>query len=116
MIFCSCRHEGCECDNGFTGEHCEIRSAANDEVISNSNNYRSGGKSGPSGVAVFFIVSGALVATVILALAYRRLSNQKEEIDFDDDGVFDDTTGPPVLDMGPEKDLEGNELENVEII
>ena len=112
----SCRHVGCECGDKFTGEHCEIRSAGSDEAVSNANNSSSGGKSGPSGVAIVFIVLGALAATVILALVHRRLSNQKEEIDFDEDGFFDDTSSPPVLDMGPEKDMEGNELENVEII
>lgn len=70
-----------------------------------------------SGVAVFFIAFAAIVATTTLVLFYRRLRNQKEEIDFDDDvGGFQETPGPPVLDMGPEQDMEGNELENVEII
>jgi hypothetical protein len=70
-----------------------------------------------SGIAIFFITFAAVVATATLALFYRRLRNQKEEIDFDDDdGMFEGSEGPPVLDMGPEKDTEGNELENVEII
>lgn len=68
-----------------------------------------------SGVAIFFIVSAAIMATVILALFYRRFSNEKEEIYFDDID-FKDSLGPPNLDMGPEQDLDGNELENVEII
>jgi len=68
-----------------------------------------------SGVAIFFIVFAALAATVLLALVHRRLRNEKEEIDFDDCD-FKDSLGPPHLDMGPEKDLDGNELENVEII
>lgn len=99
--------------------HCEIKataSAGNDQIFRNPDSEGSGGRN-MSNVAIVFIALGAVTASTILVLFYRRLHNQKEEIDFDDDdGIFSDTSGPPVLDMGPEKDMEGNELENVEII
>lgn len=70
-----------------------------------------------SGIAIFFIAFAAVVATAALIVVYARLRNQKEDIDFDDDIFNDDNSeGEPELYMGPEKDLEGNELENVEIV
>ena len=72
-----------------------------------------------SGVAIFFIAFAAVGAPITLLLFYRRLRNQKEDIDFDDDGDFfqDSSSGEdPAIDLGPEKDIDENELENVEII
>lgn len=110
------RHVGCECGAGLTGEHCEIRNAGNDEIIREPTSHQSGGSDGISGVAIFFIAFAALVASISLLILHRRLRNEKEEIDFDDDGEFDDMNGDPVIDLGPERNLDGDELENVEII
>jgi hypothetical protein len=71
-----------------------------------------------SGVAIFFITFASVIAPIILLIFYRRL-NQKEDIDFDDDGDFsqDSSSGEDAtIVMSPEKDIDENGLENVEII
>jgi hypothetical protein len=101
----------------LSGQHCEIRSGVNDEIVREPTSHQSAGSAGMSGVAIFFLSFAAVFAPIILLLFYRRLRNKKEEIDFDDDdGFFEDTFDDPVINLGPEKDLDGNELENVEII
>lgn len=100
----------------MSGEHCETRIASNDEIIREPNSHQFGGSGSLSGVVIFFITFAALAAPTTLFLFYRRLRNQKEEIDFDDEGFFEDTSEDPVIDLGPEKDLDWDELENVEII
>lgn len=72
-----------------------------------------------SGVAIFFITFASVIAPIILLIFYRRLQNQKEDIDFDDDGDFfqDSSSGEDAaIDLSPEKDIDENGLENVEII
>jgi hypothetical protein len=112
-------HAGCECVSGISGEHCEIRSGHNDEIIRAPSSHQSGGPAGMSGVAIFFITFASVIAPIILLIFYRRLQNQKEDIDFDDDGDFfqDSSSGEDAaIDSSAEKDIDDNGLENVEII
>jgi hypothetical protein len=56
------------------------------------------------------------MATVTTALFYRRFRHWKEEPEAPVEGPQFGHKAEPVLDMGPPHDLDGNDLENVEII
>ena len=119
-------HPGCDCPADFAGEHCEF-STAPVEAITGSGG---GGGKGSTGVVIFAVVFAAVIVVVVGAMMYHRRYVHGKEMDTLDikqtgtgsseDGstVVDSPKegGAPVLDMGPEKDNEGNELQNVEII
>lgn len=75
-----------------------------------------GGKNVPA-IAISVLVVVGLVCSV--AFAYRwRWSKSGRDTTFVEKAVFParTTANGPQVDVGPEKDLDGNELQNVEII
>jgi hypothetical protein len=109
------RHYGCECTAGYTGDHCEARTETTDEAVQDSNT-SSEGSSGAPTVAIVFIVFAVVMSTVTAALFYRRFRFWKEKPEAPVEGPQFGHKAEPVLDMGPPHDLDGNDLENVEII
>lgn len=120
------RHNGCNCPKGFSGDHCEVFGTSTEASTSghNANNSESGGRGGKNVPAIVLsvLIVGAVASTI--AFVYRwRWSKSGRDPNFVEKAVFPATTGgepasntTPAVDVGPEKDLDGNELENVEII
>lgn len=106
----TCRHPGCNCLSGFTGPHCEVYGESAESTSSG------GGKNVPA-IVISVLAIGGLVCGV--AFAYRwRWSKSGRDTTFVEKAVVPGSTAAsgPQVDVGPEKDLDGNELENVEII
>jgi len=88
-------------------------------VASTSSSESTGGgrsKNVPA-IVLSVLVVGAIACGV--AFAYRwRWSKSGRDTKFVEKAVFPagDPNATPQVDVGPEKDLDGNELENVEII
>lgn len=114
-------HPGCDCATGFTGDNCGM-------VVESKSS------APPSSSSAGLVVSLAVILVVLSVLAfaiYVRVSRRRKAAAFDTDMALRDLAmekpapthstvhtqeGGVVLDMGPEKDMEGNELSNVEII
>lgn len=76
-----------------------------------------------AGTAIIYVVFSIVIVVLAGAIYYYRKSSLKSKDGADLDlkpatttSSDDSQASGPVLDMGPEKDLDGNELENVEII
>ena len=67
-------------------------------------------------MAIVFIVLAVIMATVSVTLFYRRFRFWKEEPEVPVEGPQRGQTVEPALNMGPPRDLDGNDLENMEII
>lgn len=122
-------HTGCTCPRGFEGDSCELLEGSVGNVIAEAD---SGRTTSTEGIKIFF--SLVLVVIVVLAgvLYIRRLKKRNErEKDFAlrDAGMCatapthstvhsmaNDPNDAPALDFGPERDQDGTELVNVEIV
>jgi hypothetical protein len=73
-----------------------------------------GGKK--KGAIAFGVVVGVVVVVLAGVVFYRVRRNNIEHTGPAMGGGVEKAVGAPVVDVGPEKDFDGNELENVEII
>ena len=73
------RHVGCDCVDGFEGEHCEARAEAADEIVRPTDIPSSDGAS--SGVVAFSIILVAVAVSIAAIVFYRTVNRRKEEIE-----------------------------------
>lgn len=124
--FVTPRNAVCRCHSQFEGPHCEYaKDATTTKALTSSSNSgnASSGNSGIGGLGVALVV---MICATILAFAfvtYRR--KRKALTDQDVPPIYPDLGGSlalddmslrsaPVVDVGPEKDFDGNELRDVE--
>lgn len=80
-------HPGCDCPDGFRGDHCEFLKA-NDEILgldgndANKNPSVKSGKNSDAGLIIGFVVGGAIFA--FLALIVVKQKKQGKEFSSDD--------------------------------
>lgn len=121
----------CRCHSQFEGPHCEYNknstAVAATQATDSPNGSKQSSSSGLSGGAKFGIVLTVFMCVAVLGAGYhlyrKRLATGIEEVspvypDMDQNLALDDQSlrAAPVVDVGPEKDFDGNELRNVELL
>ena len=94
-------HSGCDCPAGFSGDHCE---KVGESLSTGSSEGSSTGKAAFATILSICLV--ALVGTIaFIMIRKKRSANHMPNVE----------TAVQV-EFGPEKDFDGNELENVELV
>jgi len=111
---------GCSCPEGYSGAYCEFSQAElNSRTQSQTESYDDYGptKAGKVGIAFAVIaIFGVFVAFAFYAKKNTGATDKEIDTASYENGSSSNGSSNPVLDMGPERDAEGNELNNVEII
>mmetsp|Transcript_7172 Transcript_7172/g.8621 ORF Transcript_7172/g.8621 Transcript_7172/m.8621 type:complete len:631 (+) Transcript_7172:59-1951(+) len=111
---------GCSCPEGYSGAYCEFSEAElNSRTQSQTESYDDYGptKAGKVGIAFAVIaIFGVFVAFAFYAKKNTGATDKEIDTASYENGSSSNGSSNPVLDMGPERDAEGNELNNVEII
>lgn len=118
----------CRCHSKFEGPHCEYPKAvlgiSSGEFDASSDSQSSVGLSGG---AKFCITMTVLICVGVMGFAYQTYQKKKLSAKEDVVPVYPDLDGAltldehslraaPIVDVGPEKDFDGNELKNVELL
>ena len=123
-------HTGCICPRGFEGESCELPEGSIGNTVSEANYDR---PTSTEGIKIFFSVVAVIIVVLAGAIYIRRRVNRRDEREKEFvlrdanmcapapthstlHSMVDDPDDEPVLDFGPEHDLDGTELVNVEIV
>ena len=118
----------CRCHSQFEGPHCEYaKNATTTKALTSSTNAGGDSASGLSGtgkltVALVVMVCATAIAFAVVAYRKRRMIIEDEAPslypDLDNSLALDDQSlrSSPIVDVGPEKDFDGNELKDVEFI
>ena len=106
-------HNGCDCPEGFSGDHCEEVGESMATSISGSSGGSSKGKAAFATTLSICLV--ALAGTIAFAVMIRRKRSSKH-MPTVEKAIPNEHITAPQVDTGPEKDLDGNELENVELV
>jgi hypothetical protein len=124
-------HAGCDCPDKFEGENCELPVGVIENAIAAAISDRPTSTT-TEGIMIFLAVFVSVVAVLSVAIyiriRYRQRDAKEKDFAMRDAAMYssnpthstvhsvDDPNSPPVLDFGLERDQEGTELENVEII
>ena len=126
------RGAACRCHSQYEGPHCEYHKNSTTTAAKGNHGLfeSSNQKSGRSGGAKFGIAITVFLCLGVIGAAYYVY--QKRKLDVTDENtniapVYPDMEGSlalddqslragPIVDVGPEKDYDGNELKNVELL
>lgn len=119
----------CRCHTEFEGPHCEYaKNATTTKALTAPARTSDSSSSGTSStrklvVALTVMICATLVAFGVVAYRRRKMINDEQDVpalypDLDNSLALDDHSlrSCPVVDVGPEKDFDGNELKDVEFI
>lgn len=115
------RHPGCKCPKGFEGDHCEFKKGSkhnpNTQTSESSNGGGDdGGLSTGGKWAVSLSAVGLVAVFAVFLFMKTRHPGARSAKSIDGSDSTNDTSPAPVLNMGPDKDADGNEVTDVEII
>jgi hypothetical protein len=113
-------HPGCECEDGFEGDHCEFKIGSPfNPNYTPSTKSSSGGDSGglsTGGKVVVSLTAVALVAAFSFFVWRKTHQGKSMDTARGIETAAPAPTSGPVLNMGPDKDADGNEVTDVEIL
>ncbi len=118
---------GCDCQEGYSGPHCEYLDESGLSSLSSLSSSSGGGKGNVAfaSTIVVVVVVLALVGVVLGRRYHKRRQTEYRERQVVERTLLNNTSGRNnnndnkdnvLIDLGPQRDFDGNELEEVEIV